>query len=238
MSKQLVRTKKKVYIGCGDFKLTKMFLNKGYVVDSSEYGMYDSDLIVFSGGEDVCPLLYGEPALPTTFFSIKRDNKDNELYRSLDTKQAKLGICRGAQFLNVMNGGSLVQDCDNHVRSHDLVDHETGKTITVSSTHHQMMRPAYGERVEVIASAEESSYKQYYGYKNKKKENNWPKFHDPEVVYYQDTNSLCVQFHPEYMHNKSSCATYFWDVVQRTLGKDVFPPQGKYIRADKNVSEV
>src|SRR5690606_31443963 len=90
-----------------------------FISQSSDYKLVDTvedaDLVVFCGGEDVSPRYYGQHPHSTTHSNEKREEKEYKLYR-----QAKeLGIpcvviCRGKQFLHVMNGVSLYQDVDGH----------------------------------------------------------------------------------------------------------------------------
>ncbi|MFJ5234093.1 gamma-glutamyl-gamma-aminobutyrate hydrolase family protein [Kitasatospora sp. NPDC088391] len=69
------------------------------------------DGLVISGGEDVTPALYGEPAHPETVANApERDLWEAALIRAaLAAGTPLLGICRGMQLLNVVCGGSLVQ---------------------------------------------------------------------------------------------------------------------------------
>lgn len=70
------------------------------------------DGIIISGGHDVNPLLYGEePSQKLGGILPKRDDFDINLIRlAMEAKKPILGICRGHQLLNVVNGGSLYQD--------------------------------------------------------------------------------------------------------------------------------
>lgn len=215
MSQVNKKKKKKIHMPHYNFKIAKLFEEAGYLVDIDEWGWCDADAVVFVGGPDVSPFLYGEKALKVSNCSLGRDRIDNMTYRNLESSVPKIGICRGAQFLNVMNGGLLYQDVDNHRRNHIIRDHETGEEINVSSTHHQMMSPSLGDRVDVIASAQTATFKQAAEYINEKKTGHWKEWHDPEVVFYQDTNSLCVQYHPEYMHKQSQGHLYFWRLINR-----------------------
>ncbi len=52
------------------------------------------DLVVFTGGEDINPALYGETCLVSTIFSANRDKEDLTAWNKYrDTP--KVGICRG-----------------------------------------------------------------------------------------------------------------------------------------------
>lgn len=71
------------------------------------------DGVLFTGGEDVDPARYGESILPDAGVSVnaRRDTSDLLYARiALRRRKAILGICRGAQLLNVAAGGSLYQD--------------------------------------------------------------------------------------------------------------------------------
>ena len=69
------------------------------------------DAMVFSGGVDVDPRIYGEEDWPETGRHVKeRDDIETALARMLiDKDMPVLGICRGLQIVNAALGGSLVQ---------------------------------------------------------------------------------------------------------------------------------
>jgi len=64
--------------------------------------------VVFTGGADVSPFMYGEKKLSVTCNDEHRDEQE-KLFFERYTKVPKVGICRGGQFLNVMNGGKMWQ---------------------------------------------------------------------------------------------------------------------------------
>lgn len=69
------------------------------------------DGLVITGGKDVDPARYGQPAHPTTD-EPRRDRDAWEfalVAEALRRRMPLLGICRGAQVLNVALGGSLHQ---------------------------------------------------------------------------------------------------------------------------------
>lgn len=68
--------------------------------------------ILFTGGQDVSPAIYGEKASPLCGeICDDRDNMERELLRlAVENDIPSLGICRGIQFMNVALGGSLYQD--------------------------------------------------------------------------------------------------------------------------------
>lgn len=188
-----------------------------------------ADIVVFTGGADVNPLLYGEAALPGTGYSVPRDDQDLAQWRLCKDKM-KVGICRGGQFLNVMNGGKLFQHVDGHTCSHSLTDRFTGAKHNVSSTHHQMFRPATD--AVIIATASESTIKHSEKLMYKIKFDGSPLDRqyeqDYEVLYYPKSRSLCFQPHPEYVEPEGT-AKYFYDVMRRILNGDFdnLPPKGE-----------
>jgi len=69
------------------------------------------DGLVFSGGADLDPTLYGQEAHPETFgVHEERDRSELALLEgALARDMPVLAICRGSQVLNVARGGDLVQ---------------------------------------------------------------------------------------------------------------------------------
>ena len=78
------------------------------------------DAIILIGGGDLDPAHYGEPAHETVYMiDEERDLGELELARKiLDSGLPTLGICRGAQVINVALGGTL------HVHLPDVVGEE------------------------------------------------------------------------------------------------------------------
>jgi putative glutamine amidotransferase len=69
------------------------------------------DGILFSGGSDLDPSLYGQEAHPDTFAIVaERDHAELALLEAALTRDMPvLAVCRGSQVLNVARGGDLVQ---------------------------------------------------------------------------------------------------------------------------------
>jgi putative glutamine amidotransferase len=70
------------------------------------------DALVLQGGTDLAPESYGEkPIRPEWAGDRVRDRYETELVRAaMKLDRAVLGVCRGLQMLNVIFGGSLLQD--------------------------------------------------------------------------------------------------------------------------------
>lgn len=71
----------------------------------------DLDGIVLTGGDDVDPALYGaEPHARTQIPNTRRDSFETALYRHARSAEIPiLAICRGAQIVNTVHGGTLHQ---------------------------------------------------------------------------------------------------------------------------------
>src|SRR5690606_10288046 len=89
-----------------------MFTKRGW---KEAENVFDADLMLFCGGSDVDPSYYNHNKHSTTYSNIERDKHETkkwELAKELGIPCA--GICRGGQFLHVMNGGELYQNVDGH----------------------------------------------------------------------------------------------------------------------------
>lgn len=93
---------------------------------NSKIGEYPSALdgLVLQGGADISPRAYGEePLRPEWAGDAMRDRFEIELVRAfVEAGKPVLGVCRGAQLINVALGGSLHQDIPAH-RSDDYDQH-------------------------------------------------------------------------------------------------------------------
>lgn len=186
---------KKVFVvGGSDGLIAGMFIARGFELTSNPF---TADLYQFTGGEDVTPEIYGH----------KNTNSGNSFLRDVEEMGfyalAKrlgipmVGICRGGQFLNVMCGGTMLQDVVGHTRSHEIITATT--KLQATSTHHQMMQ--LGPRGLLVAWAE------LYRAEGRP---------DPEVVFYEHDKCLCFQPHPEYVGHKG-LQDYYFDLIKQLL---------------------
>lgn len=160
----------------------------------------DFDFVVFSGGADICPMLYGQPKIIGTNYNLGRDLEEMALLKRLPSKMPKIGICRGGQLLNVAAGGTMWQDVDRHAGSaHTAIVTHTGEVVTVNSLHHQMMRP--GDLGTVILKADTvATIRTDADVKEKRADAGETEWVEPEAIYYPFMKALCFQPHPEYGH--------------------------------------
>lgn len=69
------------------------------------------DGIIIGGGDDIEPEHYGETGDAGAHYDPERDRLEMEMAeRAIDAKIPIMGICRGAQLLNVVLGGTLHTD--------------------------------------------------------------------------------------------------------------------------------
>lgn len=207
-----------VYIVGGGIQMINMYEANGWYVSSR---IEDADLIQFTGGADVSPHLYEEDVHPMTTASPGRDNSEaRDFAEALDRGIPMTGICRGGQFLNVMNGGKMYQHVDMHTIGghHDLIDVDSGEVIKVTSTHHQMMRAGEGGTV-VATGGHRSTFRQHMV--GSSVASGSLEEEDTEVVHYPKTKTLCFQPHPEFVNKNHECQMYYFDLLEDLLGLPV-----------------
>lgn len=158
--------------------------------------------LILSGGHDIDPHLYGEELQPNIGeIWPARDHFDMLLLKIAEEKGLPiLGVCRGAQLINVAHGGNLYQDAGyrkektlKHNQGHtpDLPTHGVklkegsllartiGKTeFLVNSFHHQLIKDVAPDLREVATATDGV----------------------PEGLENDQGNILAVQWHPEMLH--------------------------------------
>lgn len=193
--------KKKIYV-VGDAKHYASFINNYELVSRLE----DAQYVLFTGGEDVTPLLYGENAHPSTYNNLDRDVKEKEIFDKMTPSQIAIGICRGSQFLCVMNGGKLIQDVQNHALygTHPIIDAASEEVFEITSTHHQMQFPyRLPNEIYRVLMYSHNQGCQHAGLSLSLHELLQLQTCEPEVVLYMCPNKpkcLAIQGHPEIMN--------------------------------------
>jgi len=133
----------------------------------------DVDAMVFTGGSDINPAVYGqEPHPASSGFYDHRDAAELELMRAaLGQAMPVLGICRGMQLLNVARGGDLIQHLEGDTHKgppgmytrHSVTvlagTHLAGVLGTDAHTHscHHQAPGRLGEGLRVAATAEDGT---------------------------------------------------------------------------------
>jgi gamma-glutamyl-gamma-aminobutyrate hydrolase PuuD len=133
------------------------------------------DGLIFSGGSDLDPALYGQEPHPETNGVVHaRDSAELALLEAaLERDLPVLAICRGSQVLNVARGGDLVQHlpdevghdhhkhtpgsyADHEVRTEGRLSELVGERAPVKSHHHQGFGRV-GEGLEPVAWADDGT---------------------------------------------------------------------------------
>lgn len=176
-----------------------------------EQVVQELDALVLQGGADVAPQSYGQtPMDPRWQGDVVRDRYELALLRTfLAQKKPVLGVCRGAQLLNVAFGGTLYQDIPTqcpaahaHVDTdlYDQLEHDVtflqGTALTklypnasqlrVTSIHHQAVAElGKGMVVEAVSTLDGMV---------------------EAIRWTGDTYALGVQWHPEFHHGRDALA--------------------------------
>lgn len=195
-----------------------MFEERDYEVLDDIVG---ADFALFTGGSDVNPSLYGQGIHPTTSIDTRRDDYDKCKFLSArNLRVPMVGVCRGAQFLNIMEGGELYQHVDNHGDYHKVLDKDTNTERWVNSTHHQMMIPppkSLSKNYRVLGVAQSVST-------FKHKVDSGGEIHvskgdtlDTEVILFRSPKMLCYQPHPEFASNGEETREWFFKLLEKYI---------------------
>lgn len=176
--------------------------------------------LILSGGHDIDPRLYGEESLPQIGeIWPQRDAFDLLLLKEAEKRHKPvLGICRGAQLLNVAHGGSLYQDIS--YRDEPTLKHSQGHTtnletqtiilasdsylaslfgeeqLSVNSFHHQLIKTV-GKDLYPVAKAKDGVI---------------------EAIKNGDGSVLGVQWHPEMLHSSDQQMNkLFSDLITKSM---------------------
>lgn len=182
------------------------------------------DGLVLQGGADLSPTSYGEDPLKPEWAGDKiRDDFERELLLEfVDARKPVLGICRGAQLINVAFGGTLYQDIssqhadaivhvsdeayDAHAHPISVVPgsklaklYPEGARGNVISIHHQAAR-VLGKHIRVEARSEPDGL--------------------PEAIRLDaDTYVFGVQWHPEFHRPNDDSVMDCAPILEEFLGE-------------------
>jgi len=178
------------------------------------------DGVLFSGGDDLDPALYGEQWHPhAARIDPARQTFELALLAEVERRRVPaLGICLGCQLMNVHRGGSLIQFLPDHPRpnpiEHRKLDDPTRRhdvtlvggsaiasaigrtTLSVNTSHKQAIRTP-GRGLRIIATAPDGIIEG---------------IEDPTMPLY-----AAVQWHPERLHEEKEHLAPFKMLVTRAL---------------------
>lgn len=214
--------KEKCVLVLGSDDYGKIFSDNGFaVIKQVPNNFKELDLICFTGGVDIDPIVYGNKKHRLTGPTDRRRDiaEINIFNKARENNIPMVGICRGAQLLCVLSGGDLYQHVDNHTTSHEMYT-QSGDILVVTSSHHQMMNLNNFHLFEdssekypiVLGWAPNRSHKYYSGEGLEKAPDV-----DYEVVYFPDTRSLAHQPHPEWMDTQSPYYNFFFGTIEKLL---------------------
>jgi len=192
--------------------------------DFSSLSITPDTYIIFGGGEDIHPSLYGQV---NKFSHVQsqpsaRDKLEREIFKIGVENGAKfIGICRGAQMITALAGGQLWQDVNNHNGSHDLIwDYDNPLLSGINmvpyttSVHHQMCRvDTIPFKTDLLAWSDEASrYRD-----DKMTVDDYSE--EPEIFYIKDLKALCIQGHPEFVAYDDPYAVTCRQLAAKLLGE-------------------
>jgi len=215
----------KFYVTDYNFQIVDMFSSWGFQKVAYQD---NADFIVLPGGGDIDPSYYMDSEIAATFTSRKIRDEDEfiSVSEAVKNNQKIIGICRGAQLVNVAAGGFMIQDIQGHVACDHLARFIDGTLETVNSTHHQMMFPfnlpkdeyhvlawAAGRSKEYVIGSDALerdpdmrlvTVKEYFDLtKSKIKDHRSQEVvMEPEMVMFPKLDALAIQYHPEKMSER------------------------------------
>lgn len=202
--------------------------HEGIIVDEVEHANAPDEFVdvkinpivhIEWGGADLDPSFYGmERSNRCGRSDINQDEQSiARIKKAIDQGIPVIGICRGAQIANVVNGGILIQHIDEHTRNHNITLYDLNgdlykDNVGVTSTHHQMM---IAHQDGIILGKDNRGTTGVH----------WENVNDPhfykyvtEVVYYPKTKTLCIQPHPEWMRQDSPFVNWINAFIQEHMG--------------------
>lgn len=207
---------RKIYVVGNQYEYAN-FINNKELVNNIE----DADIVIFTGGEDVDPSLYGCKQHSTTYSNIHRDLEEKKEFEKIRPDQLAVGVCRGSQYMCVMNGGKLIQNITQHAlrTTHPIIELGEDKIYEITSTHHQMQYP-----FEIPAKDWTCLFVSAYVCSDCYEGDGvtTPPY-EPEIVLYHKPNlpkCLAIQGHPEYMRSESPIVIRLNEIIDNLLANE------------------
>lgn len=202
------------------------------IKDSELVGdMTKADLVIFTGGADISPSLYG--GINNHFIGytdLARDIVEVAAFKAATKRGIPIfGVCRGAQLACVLSGNELFVHVSNHGGSnHEIkllnsirINDKLTKKISISSDHHQMMRLTGNSNDYTILGYAHTEFvrksiSDIFVDKHGHYINVFPAF-EPEIVHFKNTKSLAMQPHPEWELDNEEVVNFTNDLIVKTL---------------------
>lgn len=163
------------------------------VLTPKNYKALDKNsLLILWGGSDIATEIYNQT--PSKYGSnelkSQRDKFEIDLFnKACDLQIPIVGVCRGAQLMTALTGGTLVQHIEEHNYHNHYVTTDDGTQLETNSCHHQMMVPAEGNPVLAWGSSTQGvdANDNFITYDKV-----------PEMVYFPSIRGLGIQGHIEW----------------------------------------
>ena len=171
------------------------------VVDfTGPQSLINASAVVFWGGTDISPELYGEVPNQWNEASASPSARDISEWEAMqycrDNGIMMIGVCRGMQLMTVFAGGKLAQDVgEYHLNGHRIMTSD-GESFFAAANHHQMcLLPkdshllAFNAETRVLTYTNQHNQLTYLpvGFK------------EPEAAWFPNIKGFGVQWHPEWM---------------------------------------
>ncbi len=189
----------------------------------------NADVIIMPGGSDWNPKFYNQKTGRKTYFHDHTDYTEMIFFmKALLSGKYILGICRGAQGLCIMNGGSLIQHVTNHAISelHEIIT-INGRKLKTNSLHHQMLdlNSIPKQNWKLLAYSKPRSFTYLNGNDEEICNEEGVQYRDalnaePEIVKFTDVHGLAVQGHPEFASMPTETINYI--ICELIIGYNEF----------------
>ncbi len=183
-------------------------------------------LVVFTGGADVSPALYGDTS-PKNICHChpERDQEELNIYKYARQRGIRMvGICRGMQFINVMAGGRMIHHLNGHNGDHLTMSRAHRRPFMTNSFHHQMCIPHTDTHILAWSHVQMSD--QYIGEADEDVYYPGP---EVEAIYNPLDHAAGVQWHPECMHSKERGRLWFIGLVKNLLNQSTVDMRKIYL---------
>ena len=202
--------------------LDYIFTNSKIVVSRNDLIACLPDALVIWGGEDISPTIYNQRPAPQTdaaFNLSLRDQTEMELAQAaIDKNIPIIGICRGAQLMCALSGGTVIQHVNRHAGPNHSIQTKDGQVLVTNSVHHQMMHPGTVDH-ELLGWVPSKLSNVYIGDNGEhitELETN-DNFAEPEIVWFPKTKALCIQGHPEFSSAQAPFIRHCLKLVRRYI---------------------
>lgn len=205
---------------------TAPFMQGGEIqVVRSPEQMNEHGVLVLWGGEDINPRIYNHRRHVSTGPASSRDDLELALvHHAIDNGMPIVGVCRGAQMLCAVAGGSLIQDVRGHAGSnHFILEMDSGQLTPVNSIHHQQMylQQMPKDHYKVLATAAVHDDGGLVGQGHIwTGDGDLVVEYEPESVWFPKIKGLAFQWHPEYLSDEHPSQEFVERMFKKYITKE------------------